>query len=275
MDTINLEQKNWNILIPYYGNELSDIALQEGISLCKVFNSGIVLFQNNANEEEKIALVKLATHINSKYGLRVESYAPQGKTDKLLFALAKKTETILIIIGHNKSITSLGKSISSTLRKLRKSRTPFLMTPQALHSRSFKDVVYVMGYLKQEKEKILWASYFGRIYKSNINVIVPNASDQFFKTGVNGNMATMEKLYKNIDITHENIPLKFNIHKIYKEAIIYARDKNAGAFITLSTLRPDIFDFFGGSIEKKLICNKHDVPILCINPRDDLYILCN
>ena len=275
MDITNLEQKNWNILIPYHGDELSDVALQEGISLCKVFNSGIVLFQNNANDEEKKALAKLAAHINSKYGLRVESYAPQGKTDKLIFALAKKTETILIIIGHNKSKTSLGKSIRFTLNKLRKSKTPFLMAPHALHSRSFKNIVYVMGYQKQEKEKILWASYFGRIYKSKINVIVPNASDQFFKTGINGNMAAMEKLYNNIEITHENIPLKFNIHKINKEAIIYAKDKNAGALITLSTLRPDIFDFFGGSIEKKLICNKHDVPILCINPRDDLYILCN
>lgn len=275
MEKDNLKEKNWNILIPYLGNELSDVALQEGISLSKVFRAGIILFSANATAEEKKNLAELANDLHSRYNIRVESYIPHDPAEDLLFALAHKTESILILIGHDRKITSLNYGINKTLRRLKKSRTPFMMVPRAMHSRDFKNIAYVMGYQKQEKEKILWASYFGRIYDSKIHVVVPKASDQYFKTGINGNMGAMEKLYKNVEVKHINVPLPYNIHKIHNAALEYAEKENIGSMITLTTLRLDIFDFFGGSHEKNLVCNEKNVSIICINPRDDLYVLCN
>lgn len=275
MDIDKLKDKNWNLLIPYLGNELSDVALQEGISLSKVFRAGLVLFRANATSEEKTNLARLASDLRSKYNIRVETYVPEGHSEDLLFALAHKTESILILIGHNRKLSSLNCGIGKTIRRLRKSRTPFIMVPQAMHSKDFRNIAYVMGYQKQEKEKILWASYFGRLHNSKIHVIVPKASDQFFKVGINGNMTAMEKLYNNIEISHINVPLPYNIHKIHDAALAFSEQKKIGAFLTLTTLQLDIFDFFGGSQEKKLVCNSQNVPVLCINPRDDLYVLCN
>ncbi|PLW93571.1 MAG: hypothetical protein C0592_05630 [Marinilabiliales bacterium] len=275
MDIDKLKNKNWNILIPYFGNELSDVALQEGIALTKVFRAGIILFRANASSEEKKDLARLAGDLKNKYNIRVESYVPHGPAEDLLFALAHKSESILILIGHDKNKTSYNTGIGRTLRKLKKSRTPFMMVPRALHTRNFKDIAYVMGYQKQEKEKILWASYFGRLYESTIHVVVPKANDQFFKIGINSNMGAMEKLYKNVEVKHINVPLAYNIHKINGGAMNYIKEQNIGAMLTLTTLRLDIFDFFGGSQEKKLICNDENIPVLCINPRDDLYVLCN
>ena len=132
-----------------------------------------------------------------------------------------------------------------------------------------------MGYQKQEKEKILWASYFGRIYGSQIHIVMPEASDQFFKTGIRSNVQAMSKLYSNADISHQVVPVKANIHKAPDKAIEYSAEIQAGAYIILTTLRPDIFDFFGGSDELHAIRNAWSMPVLCINPRDDLYVLCN
>lgn len=275
MDIEKIKNKNWNILIPYFGNELSDVALQEGIALTKVFRAGIVLFRANALPDEKKELAILTDNIKTKYNISVESYVPEGPFEDLLFALARKTESILILIGHDKKQTSLNMGIGKTVRRLKKSRTPFMMVPRAMHTRNFKDIAYVMGYQKQEKEKILWASYFGRLYESTIHIIVPKANDQFFKIGINGNMGAMKKLYDNIEVKYNYVPMAFNIHKIYNAAIQYSKEKNIGAMLTLTTLKLDIFDIFGGSLEKKLICNNENIPVLCINPRDDLYVLCN
>lgn len=268
-------KKNWNILVPFFFDDLSNYALQEAISLAKAFEAGLVLFCPKVSAENHTKLAEITAHIEQKHLLRIQSYAPEENTFQLLFALAKKTESILIVLGHNRKRTSLGLLLPMSLRKMRKSRTPFLMVPAGLHTRSFNHIVYSMGYQKQEKEKILWASYFGRICGSNVHVSLPKVSDQLFKSGIMGNIQAMKRLYENAEIKHEVVPVEATIYKADAVALQYCTSIDAGAFLTLTTLRPDIFDFFGGTAERNAICNEYNIPVLCINPRDDLYVLCN
>lgn len=268
-------RKKWNILIPYYFDPLSDFALQEGIALSKAFETGLVLFHCNPDESVKKRLAEKAGHIIANHGIRTECFIPSGNQAELMFALAHKTESILIVIGHDCRSSSLGLSLRKTLRMMRKSRTPFLMVPEGLHNKSFRDIVYCMGYQKTEKEKILWASYFGRICKSRIHVVMPKASDQFFKTGIRSNLQAMDKLYNAAEVDFKMVAVEANVHHAADAALSYSNSIQAGAFIVLTTLRPDIFDFFGGSDDFIAIRNKFSVPVLCINPRDDLYVLCN
>lgn len=267
--------RNWNILVPFFFDDLSNFALQEAISLAKAFEAGLVFFCPKANEEQRVKLAEITSHIQQNHSIRVQSFAPEENTFQLLFALASKTESILIVIGHNKRKTSLSLSLTASLRKMRKSRTPFLMVPSTIHSKSFGNIVYSMSYQKQEKEKILWASYFGRICDSKVHVSLPKVSDQLFKSGIMGNIQAMKKLYENAEIKHEVVPVAATIYKADKLALKYCSSISAGAFLTLTTLRPDIFDFFSGTAEKNAICNEYNIPVLCINPRDDLYVLCN
>ncbi|KAF5037326.1 hypothetical protein DSECCO2_565780 [anaerobic digester metagenome] len=121
------KRKNWNILIPYYFDALSDFALQEGIALSKVFGAGLVLFHCNPDDSIKKRLAEKAGHIIANHGIRTECFIPTGNQAELMFALAHKTESILIVIGHDCRSTSLGLSLRKSLRMMRKSRTPFLM----------------------------------------------------------------------------------------------------------------------------------------------------
>jgi hypothetical protein len=85
----------------------------------------------------------------------------------------------------------------------------------------------------------------------------------------------MNKLYSNSEVGYQLVPVSANIHQAPLRAIEYSAEIQAGAFIILTTLRPDIFDFFGGSDDLHAIRNSCSMPVLCINPRDDLYVLCN
>ncbi|KAF5037327.1 hypothetical protein DSECCO2_565790 [anaerobic digester metagenome] len=104
---------------------------------------------------------------------------------------------------------------------------------------------------------------------------MPKASDQFFKTGIRSNLQAMDKLYNAAEIDFKMVSVEANVHHAADAAMSYGNSIQAGAFIILTTLRPDIFDFFGGSDDIIAIRNKYSVPVLCINPRDDLYVLCN
>lgn len=274
-NTVEKPKKNWNILVPYFFDDLSNFALQEGIALCKVFESGLVLLSCNNDENTKRKLAELSVHIETFHDIKTQSYATSENIKTFLFPLAHKTESILIVLGHNNIKTSLQFSLKKSVRFMRKSRTPFLMVPKGIHAKTFDNIAYCMGYQKNEKEKILWSSYFGRIYNSLINVVIPRASDQYFKTGIRANLQAMEKLYSNVDVKYNAVKIDYNIHKAQSHAIKYASEINAGAFLILTNLQLDIFDFFGGSEDVKAIRNSYLMPILCINPRDDLYVLCN
>jgi len=42
----------------------------------------------------------------------------------------------------------------------------------------------------------------------------------------------------------------------------------------MNTAFYSLFDYIAGPPEKTLIVNKFQIPVLCINPRDDLYVMC-
>ncbi len=268
-------KKNWNILVPYRFDKYSDFALQEAISLSKVFNTGLVLYSPGCKDEKRHRLAEMTADLISSQGITAQSYTPEKDDVNLLFALASKTEAILIVMGHDRQHTSLGYSLRKTLRLMRKSRTPFLMVPDSMISKSFKDIIFVLGYQKQEKEKILWASYFGRINGSHIHVALPKASDEFFRTGIRSNFQALEKLYTNTEVNFTPLPIEANIHKADAATLSIGSVMKAGAFLMLTTATPDIFDLFGGTAEYRSIRRATDIPVLCINPRDDLYVLCN
>lgn len=268
-------RKKWNIIVPYRFDELSDFALQQAVTFCKSFGSGLILLKVNPQDGEKVRMQQLVTGLHASHGIRTEAYTPDGDFLNMLAALSRRSEAIMIVLGHNGKETSTGWNLRTCLRKMKNSRTPFLMVPASLHHGSLSEVLLPLGYQKQEKEKILWGSYFGRICKSNISVAVPLVSDQYFKSGIRGNLSALEKLYHNADVKYCVLELNANIHQAAQVAVEKAVEIKAGVLITLTTLHRDVFDFFGGTDEYRLIKMAGNIPVLCINPRDDLYVLCN
>lgn len=273
------KKKNWKILVPYGTNEMADVALQQAIDLCRVFNASLILFRcvNKAEDvdKEKQHLAKILAHMRMAHGIEADAFVPVGSLRQLLFAVAQKTESILIVIGHNGKNTSLDLSLGACLRFMRKSRTPFIMTPLRCAGYSYKNIAISVSYHRQEKEKILWASYFSRIYKSHIHIMLPQAKDGFFASGIRGNMMVLNRLYKNLEIDYKIYAQPANVNRIHEAAMNWSSENRVGVYVMLTTSRHDIFDLISGSVEKNACIHPSGIPVLCINPRDDLYVLCN
>lgn len=279
MSELDKKNRNWKLLVPLGDREMADVALQHAIGLCKIFEASLVLIRciSNINEEAeaKQRLAKIIAHLKMAHGINAEAFAPTGNMKQLLFAIAAKTESILVVIGHNGKNTSLGMKLGRCLRFMSKSRTPFIMCPLRTASHSYKNIAISVSYHRQEKEKILWASYLGRINNSRISVIIPNARDGFFATGIRSNLMVLKKLYTNLSLEFELLIQKTNVHHIHEAAMDWSSEHRMGAYLMLTTSKLDIFDVLSGSVEKNACLHPSGIPVLCINPRDDLYVLCN
>ncbi len=260
----------------------SENALLHAIQMCRVLKSHLTLVlplhrtsDPTERQELKNKLAALVGTLQKEYEFEVQAFAPENRLKRFFRPLYEKIEGIMFVCGIVEDGFVCGISMKGFLRLVRKSRIPWLTIPPDAPVNDYTQVVLPLSYNRQTKEKIAWASYFHRLNQSAIHALVPMAKDGFIKTGIYKNTEFLKKMYTTLEIYFKLIVTGKNIHQIDPWAIDYAIEHNAAPVIILVTPRPDLFDLLSGVVEKNIILNPQHVPVLCINPLDDMYVVCS
>lgn len=276
------KQVKRQIIVLYDFSSSAENALQHGIKMCSVLKSHLTLvlpaLKGSTPEklqEMKQMLGQLVTRLQNQHEFDVQAFAPDKPVQKFFRPLYEKIEGIMFVCGIVENHFVCGITMNRFLRLVRRSRIPWLAVPHGAPVNDNNHVVLPLSYNRQTKEKIAWASYFHRLNKSAIHALVPEAKDGFIRTGIFKNTEFLKKMYSTLEIYYKLINTGKNIHQIDPYAIDYAVEHSAAPVIVLVTSRPDIFDIVFGAVEKKIIMNPQNVPVLCINPLDDMYVVCS
>ena len=193
-----------------------------------------------------------------------------------LFRYAEEHNTAMFVIGVPDGLGSDGGcffTAKKAIKFIRQSRFPVMTVtfsyPDATY---YKHIILPLDIVRQNKEKALWAGYFSRFYGSVIHILYPKYQDEGLAKLVNDNVAFVEKLYENLEVTyekHETEPQNY----LDAYALEFAPQVQAGASVIMMTRYYTLADVLTGPRERKII-GKTPMSILCINQRDDLYVLC-
>jgi len=82
-------------------------------------------------------------------------------------------------------------------------------------------------------------------------------------------------MYKNLQVTYQKADLGKPKMFVDVVALEKARVLGIGLLICTTTAEKDVMEYFIGVQEERTIVNEHKIPILFLNPRDDLYVLCD
>ncbi len=202
------------------------------------------------------------------------------------YLLAEETNTILVVIGVAEKKSGTFKNgftpLFTTKRAIsfiRGSRVPVLVVgnkpPQ---SESYKNIVLPIDVDRQAKEKAMWASYFVRFYakrnvKGTIHVVYNQHKEKIVARKVENNIEFVEKLYRNLELHYEIHPITDTL-QIDQKSIELAPNFDATLSVIMMTKFYTLIDFLFGPKESQIIGKTDHFPILCINERDDLYVLC-
>ncbi len=191
-----------------------------------------------------------------------------------LYHYAEETNTIMFVIGVDGEGKQGFFDKRKAMRLIKPSRLPVMTVGKTLPDKGvFRHVLLPMDIERQAKEKALWAGYFSRFYQSTIHILAPRYRDSGLQKQVSDNIAFVEKLYKNLEIRyliHEVAPM----NDIDRYSIEYAPEVDASLTVIMMTQYLTPATLFTGKREKKIIGNPQQFPVLCINQRDDLYVLC-
>ena len=269
--------RNLNITVIADNSAFGRTAAQHGVQLAEVFQASLTVMANfdlhlpdKPSIPGKEFIDELQNIIlNAKNGQVITDYV----FPETLFRYADEHNTAMFVIGVDKNAKEGFFNVKKAIKLIRQSRFPVMtVTTNHTDTTCYKHILLPLDIERQNKEKALWAGYFSRFYGSVIHILYPKYRDEGLVKLVHDNVAFVEKLYENLEITYEKHETQpHNYLDAY--ALEFAPQVNAGASVIMMTRYYTLADVLTGPRERKII-GSSELPILCINQRDDLYVLC-
>jgi hypothetical protein len=177
-------------------------------------------------------------------------------------------EAVLVVLHHT--------HINWAMKAFRESSIAFLFVngeiPRFL---SYKNVLVPIDFRKASKETSLWASYFGRFNKSQVQLIYAHETDKDQANKLMRNLNFFKKFLSSLNVRHHEVAGKSTSWGICNEALVKADELNGDVLIFSGSSAISLIDLLIGLPEKKIIRKAGYLPILMINPRKDICVLCD
>lgn len=260
------------ILVTWDFTEVSEHALAHAIKISKSVKNDIALVhivkKQKEIEEATTKLNVVCDETAKKFGIRPEPIVREGNIFTTIAETASEINANLVIMGTH-GIRGMQKLTGSwALKVIVNSKVPFIVVQEAPTSETFENVVFPVDFRSENKEKLNWVNYLAKYYKFKLRVIKPNVTDPGFKTRINNNLLFAKKVLDSIGVDYDFITGETS--DLAAETMKFAEKINADLILIMTTKDIDLKDFVFGAHEQKIIANPSKIPVMCVNPREDL-----
>jgi len=183
----------------------------------------------------------------------------------VLLEICKELEASFLFIQMTDN-----KQIRQLLKAFRELRIPYLYFKDSFQELNLAKVILPVGFLEEELEKAQFASAFGRFCGSEIKMLLAN--DYGSKAAVNAEK--MKSLFDKFDFRYSLEKATKDSFKVEEEAVQVAEKEDAGLIIVSASRDYGLDDILFGPKEYHVV-KKSKLPVLLVNPRGDLYALCD
>jgi nucleotide-binding universal stress UspA family protein len=149
-------------------------------------------------------------------------------------------------------------------------RIPYLFYKDSFLALDLTKVILPVGFLEEELEKAQFAAAFGRFCGSEIKMLLAN--DYGSKAATNAEK--MKSLFDKFDFNYTLDKANKDSFKVEAESIEVAQQEGAGLIIVSASRDYGLDDILFGPKEYHVL-KKSEIPVLLVNPRGDLYALCD
>lgn len=249
--------------------EALSLILKKGVILLYISDNSSV---NTADAERKLKGLK--DTIKSDY--LVSYMAISGDPKTIISALPERIGAICFITSISKEEQNL-KKVRKLLQIFSESRVAYLFVKEPLQNiEKLKKISFTIDFEKQSKEKVLWASYFGRFFQSKIYCFYYTYKDEFLRKKFLDNQMFVSKMLSSFQVQLFFEELKSGKKwQLDRVAFSQSYAVDSGLFIAISTENKDLISYLKGTSEDKLLLDLGEIPVMLLNPRKDLYVLCD
>ena len=255
-----------------FSERMKDVVVH-GARMADVLRKELCLTAIWKDKTQKIQLQEklIQTSVSLKTSL------PNMKISWLLLQKSMHNNMQKLVDDYNAVLVVLHQAdISWALKAFRLSSIAFLFvngeTPRFL---SYKNILVPVDFRKASKETSLWASYFGRFNRSQVQLIYAHETDKDQAYKLMRNLNFFQKFLSSLNVRHHEIAGKSSSWGICNETLARADEWKGDVLIFSGSTAISLIDLLIGLPEKKIIRKAGNLPILMINPRKDICVLCD
>ena len=244
-----------------------------GVRLAGILNKELCLTAIWKSKEQKTLIQEKlinATHAIKQNvpDMRVSSLLIKNSLLDNMEKLTWDYDAVLIVIHQ--------RDIKFGLKAFRESSIAFLFvkgdSPDFL---GYKNVLVPLDCRKASKETALWASFFGRFNRSQVQVVYACETDKEQAVSLMKNLNFIKKFLSNLNVLHQVIAGKSSSWGICKETMTNARVLKGDVMVFSGSAYISMIDLLIGLPEKRIIRQAGELPILIINPRKEICVMCD
>ncbi len=268
-----MEDEQKTIIVPWDFTPVAFFAAEHAANFASITGSKVYLLhivkKSSETGQAMEKLKKACSEIQVKTGLRADPLVKEGSIFTTIGEIATEYNSELVVMGTH-GIKGMQKIMGSwALKVIASSKVPFVVVQDSPKRMRYDKVLFPVNFKREEKEKIKWALYLAKLYRSKIYVLKPGFQDAAFKRGVHSNLVFAEKYFKNQKLdfeVHESPGIDF-----VKETIEYAEKLDTDLILIMTTKDINFTDYVLGAAEQSIIANSSKLPIMCVNPRPSRY----
>ncbi len=265
-----MENYNSPIVVPWDFSEKAEYALQHAIKYAQIINHEIVLLHivKKAKEVEPAAkeLEKKIATIDTD--VVIHALVKEGNIFTTITEVVNDLKAVFAVMGTH-GLKGLQKIMGSwALKVITGSKPPFIVVQAPPKEKDLHNIVVPIDFKIENKSKLNWINFLSKLFKTKIYLTYVDDPDRIAK----------KRILSNIKVAIEFLDIKgieYEIHKLPKhdlaaESIEFAKSIDASMIMVTTTKNPKTLDYMFGADEQMIIANKYEIPVMCINPRDDL-----
>ena len=207
--------------------------------------------------------------------LGVPYVSMQGDWTTAIEGLPAAFNGILAVAAVNTAAPRTSLTHPKTLlREFANCKTAYLVvSEQADNNPSPATAALTMTHRREGKEKLVWASYLARFLSSRITIAHPGYQDQDLRMRWRNNMRYADKIFNPLELKYSTAIVTSST----RPDLAALDELQPGLLIarTTDTRDRDLVDWMMPRPELRLLSHPSRTPLLFLNPRDDLYILCD
>ena len=269
------KKKTLVILALTDGSHYGNIAVSHAVAASMIFHAELCLLPLLPETGLPDENLQHSLHVAERHGVPVTWLPFEPHLKQKLPSVAESVNAMILVAGCSQKKGETFFTTGRLLRWTRRSRIPLLVTGgERPRPDAYRSVMLPLDTSVYSKEKALWAGYFHRFYHADIHIIYKKYRDSYLEQKVEANLSFTKKIYGNLEIPSREHVTDDCWEEIEFHALRFAPEIRGNLLVCMTTKYPTPADWLFGRKEKRLLHKAEGLPILLINQRDDLYVLC-
>ena len=211
-------------------------------------------------------------YFGEKFSVKVTGLLKEGSIFTTIGEVADDEQAQLIVMGTHgvKGVQHLVGAYA--LKVVAGSKVPVVIVQHKLpKAHGYMKIVSPIDFSVETKQKTLQTMAVAKMFNADVHLFQQAGYDESVDNKIRLNTQFVKRHLEQQDITFTEATQENKKGDFAKDFIAYAKSVDADLIVILTTVEKGIKDLVLGTEEQKVINNTEEIPVMCVNPLQNLY----